>query len=158
MIKLIRIDFRLLHGQVAFTWTKHIGADCILIANDSVAADELRKSALRLSKPTGVKLVIKTLNDSAAALLDGSADKYNLMILLESIKDAWRMLEKTNAGVINSINLGGTRAAEGRRQIAKGVFVSDDDCEKIKLMLEKGIEVYTQLVPNEASQNAANLI
>lgn len=51
MIKLVRIDHRLLHGQVAFAWTKYLGTDCILIANDSVAQDELRMSALRLSKP-----------------------------------------------------------------------------------------------------------
>lgn len=44
MIKLVRVDHRLLHGQVAFTWVKMIGTDCILIANDSVAKDELRMS------------------------------------------------------------------------------------------------------------------
>ena len=43
MIKLVRVDHRLLHGQVAFTWTSAINADCILIANDAVPKDDLRK-------------------------------------------------------------------------------------------------------------------
>lgn len=48
MITLLRVDHRLLHGQVAFSWTQYVGADCILIANDSVPGDELRKPPLSL--------------------------------------------------------------------------------------------------------------
>ena len=39
MIKLLRVDYRLVHGQVAISWSRHIGADCILVANDEVAKD-----------------------------------------------------------------------------------------------------------------------
>ena len=49
MITLLRIDHRLLHGQVAFSWTQYVGADCILIANDSVPEDELRKTTIKLA-------------------------------------------------------------------------------------------------------------
>jgi fructoselysine and glucoselysine-specific PTS system IIB component len=156
MIKLVRVDHRLLHGQVAFSWTKFLGTDCILIANDSVSKDELRMSALRLSKPSGVKLVIKGVEDSAEALLSGITDKYTLMILVETVEDAWRLTEKVD--VIHTLNLGGTKAAEGRRQIAKAVFVSDDDCDKLRRMNEKGIEITVQMTPNETSQNVINLI
>ena len=61
MIKLLRVDYRLVHGQVAISWSRHIGADCILVANDEVAKDEMRQSMLRLSKPQGMKLVIKSI-------------------------------------------------------------------------------------------------
>ncbi len=42
MIKLLRIDHRLLHGQVAFSWSKQIGTDCILLASDTLLNDQLR--------------------------------------------------------------------------------------------------------------------
>ncbi|STV18480.1 putative PTS permease [Klebsiella pneumoniae subsp. ozaenae] len=67
MITLLRVDHRLLHGQVAFSWTQYVGADCILIANDSVPGDELRKTTIKLAKPPSVKLVIKNINDSIEA-------------------------------------------------------------------------------------------
>ena len=156
MIKLVRIDHRLLHGQVAFAWTKYLGTDCILIANDAVAQDELRMNALRLSKPSGIKLVIKNIDDSVEALLSGVTDQYVLMILLESVEDAWRLTEKVVA--IRNINLGGTKAAEGRRQVSKAVFLSEDDCGKLRAMLGKGIEITLQMIPNETSQNIKNLI
>lgn len=91
MITLLRVDHRLLHGQVAFSWTQYVGADCILIANDSVPEDELRKTTIKLAKPPSVKLVIKNINDSIEAIKSGVTDKYNLFIVVESVNDAWRI-------------------------------------------------------------------
>ena len=80
MITLLRVDHRLLHGQVAFSWTQYVGADCILIANDSVPEDELRKTTIKLAKPPSVKLVIKNINDSIEAIKSGVTDKYKVLI------------------------------------------------------------------------------
>ena len=82
MIKLLRVDHRLLHGQVAFSWTQNIGADCILIANDDVPVNELRKTTIKLAKPQGIKLVIKNIEDSIQALQSGVTDKYKLFIVV----------------------------------------------------------------------------
>lgn len=90
MIVLTRVDHRLLHGQVAFSWTQTIGADCILIANDDVPTNEIRKTTIKLAKPQGVKLVIKSIDDSIAALKSGVTDKYKLFIVVESIEDAYK--------------------------------------------------------------------
>lgn len=70
MITLLRVDHRLLHGQWPFP-TQYVGADCILIANDSVPGDELRKTTIKLAKPPSVKLVIKNINDSIEAIKAG---------------------------------------------------------------------------------------
>ena len=51
----LRVDHRLLHGQVAFSWTSALGADCILIANTAVTNDNLRKTAIKMAKPAGTK-------------------------------------------------------------------------------------------------------
>ena len=62
MIKMLRVDHRLLHGQVAVSWKSALDVDCILVANDSVPGDALRKSAIKLAKPADTKLVIKTID------------------------------------------------------------------------------------------------
>lgn len=59
MIVNVRVDHRLLHGQVAMAWNQVLGSDCILIANDSVPNDEIRKAGIKLAKPANTKLVIK---------------------------------------------------------------------------------------------------
>ena len=75
MIKILRVDHRLLHGQVAFSWTGYLGANCILIASDTAVLDDLRKTTLKLAKPQSCKLIIKSVEESIEALNQGKADK-----------------------------------------------------------------------------------
>lgn len=156
MIKLARVDHRLVHGQVAFSWTRHLGTDCILVASDAVAKDELRCTALRMAKPSGVKIVIKSIEDSAKALNSGVTDKYHLMILFESIDDAYRLCQKTEQ--IKKLNLGGIKEAEGKRQISKAVFVSDADCEQLAELDKAGVEVQVQMLPDDTPEDYKSLI
>jgi len=88
MIQLLRVDHRLIHGQVVMSWMRSLEPTAILVANDSVPNDELRKSTLKMAKPTDVKLVIKTVADSIEAINSGKTDSYKLFILTESVEDA----------------------------------------------------------------------
>ena len=156
MIKMTRVDHRLLHGQVAFTWIRQVGADCILIANDAVAKDELRMSVLRMAKPQGVKLVVKSVDDSIKALTSGVTDKYNLFIITESIEDAWRLCKAVPA--IRELNIGGVKVEDGKRQISEAVFVSDEECARIRELDAAGVHVFVQMTPSERSDEAMKLI
>lgn len=156
MIKLTRIDHRLLHGQVAFSWTKFLESDCILLASDALVKDELKMSAMRMAKPTGVKLVMKSIEDSIKALNSGVTDKYKLFIIVESVEDAYRLVNACPD--ITSVNVGGMKSREDRKQVSKAVFVSDDDVEKLKELNGKGIELFVQLVPSDKKQDTINLI
>lgn len=156
MIKLLRIDHRLLHGQVAFSWTKFLESDCILIASDDLMNDNLKMSAMRMAKPSGVKLVMKSIEDSITALNSGVTDKYKLFIIVESVEDAHRLTKGYNG--IKSINIGGMKARDDRRQISKAVFVSDDDVTMLKEMHDAGIDLEIRLVPSDTKQNAMDLI
>ena len=147
MIKCLRVDHRLLHGQVAFSWTSHLSADCILIACDAVMQDEIRKASIKLAKPQGVKLVIKNIEDSIIAINSGATDKYKLFIVVESIADAARLVEGTTC--IKSVNLGGTKAKEGTRNISKAVNVFPEEEEILKRLSQNGIEVEIRMVPND---------
>lgn len=156
MIKLVRVDHRLLHGQVAFSWTKVLGTDCILIANDAVATDQLRMSALRMAKPDGVKLVIKNIADSIKALNSGVTDKYKLMIIVETIDDIYRLTNEVKS--ISTVNLGGAKSYDDTKQISKAFFVSKKDIEQIYAMKSHGIELTVQMVPDEAAKEVSTLL
>ncbi|HBI91622.1 MAG TPA: PTS mannose/fructose/sorbose transporter subunit IIB [Terrisporobacter glycolicus] len=156
MIKLVRVDHRLIHGQVAFTWTKFLSTDCILIASDGLLKDDLRMAGLRMAKPSNVKLVMKSIEDSAKALNSGVTDKYNLLILCESVEDVYRLAKKVPS--ITAINLGGTKSADDRKNISKAVNVSQDDIKMIKELSEEGRSVFVQLVPDDDSTDVMKLI
>lgn len=150
MITLVRVDHRLLHGQVAFSWTQYVGADCILIANDSVPNDELRKTTIKLAKPPSVKLVIKNIADSIEAIKSGVTDKYTLFIVVESVEDAWRLAREIPE--IKSINLGGIKAKEGSRNISKAVNLLPDEITRLNELVEQGVEIEIRQVPNDRKQ------
>lgn len=156
MIELLRVDHRLLHGQVAFSWTKQLGADCILLADDDIVMDELRMTALRLSKPNGVKLVMKSVTDSIAAINSGVTDKYKLFIITANLNNAARLVKETQK--IKSVNLGGMKKEENKKQIAKAISVDEHDIRILKELSEMGIELEIRMVPNDTKQDPLDLI
>ena len=125
MIKLLRVDHRLLHGQVVFSWVSALDPDCILVANDDVVKDELRKTTLKLGKPNGVKLVIKNIEDSIEAINAGKTDKYRLMIVVSNVADAVRLA----------------------RQM---IYLTDEEEKLLAGAQENRISVNIQPVPSEA--------
>lgn len=145
MIVLTRVDHRLLHGQVAFSWTAHLSADCILIANDDVANDETKKTIVKLTKPSGIKLVIKSVEDSIKAINSGITDKYKLFIVAQNIDDAYKLI--SNVSEIQSLNLGGTKFEEGKESISSAIFVTTREKEELNRLIQNGVDVYTQQVP-----------
>ena len=152
MIKCLRVDHRLLHGQLAFSWTTALGADCILIANDDVMNDAMRKTTIKLAKPSGVKLVIKTVADAIEALNSGVTDKYKLFIVVESIEDAYQIA--THCPQVKAVNLGGTKAREGTRSISRAVNVNPDEEKRIQELLDAGMEVEIRMIPVDKSIDA----
>lgn len=147
MIKKLRVDYRLVHGQVAISWSGALGVDCILVANDEVAKDEMRQSMLRISKPQGIKLVIKSMEDSIKAIQSGVTDKYKLFIVVNNVQDVERLTDAVPE--INDVNLGVLPAVEGSRPLSKAINVTSEDVETLKRLLSKGIRMEIQQVPTE---------
>lgn len=135
------------HGQVVFIWTASIGVDCILIANDDVANDPIQKGILKLSQPTGVKLIFKSVKDSIEALNSGITDKYNLMIITSNVDDGYELASKVEQ--IRSLNLGNVKLRENTHNLSKLVHVTDEEEKKLKALAAAGIEVEIRAVPND---------
>lgn len=150
MIVLCRVDHRLLHGQVAFSWTNALGADCILVANDDVINDDIWKTTLRLAKPANVKLVIKSIEDSIESINTGVTDKYKLLVVVRTIQDAYTLAKRCSD--IKSINLGGTKKEENDRQLSSAVYVSEHDMTLINELVSCGVEVEIRQLSSDSKQ------
>jgi fructoselysine and glucoselysine-specific PTS system IIB component len=156
MIKLMRVDHRLLHGQVAVSWSQNLDIDSILIANDDVPKDELRKTTIKLAKPQGIKLVIKTIEDSIKSIQSGATDPYKLFIVVEKVEDAYKLAKACPE--INHINLGGTKRKEGTRSISNTVNVTPSEEEMLKELIQVGAEVEIRIVPGDRKIPAAKVL
>lgn len=150
MISLLRIDDRLLHGQVALTWTPSLGAGCILVANDKVANDSFQKMALNLAKPAQVKLLVKSIADAAEILNDVRYNTIKMLVLVNSVKDAFALSDLVPE--VKSVNFGGIRTREGSKPVSKAVSLTEDDRQFIKQMDAKGLELEIRQVPGDKKQ------
>ncbi|OCG20492.1 MULTISPECIES: PTS sugar transporter subunit IIB [unclassified Gilliamella] len=151
MIKLLRVDHRLLHGQIVVSWFENVGSNTILVANDIVANDELRKSAIRLAKPEHAKLVMKSIDDSIAAINSGITDKYQMLIVVESVADAEKLIRNTH-GKITSLNLGGTKPREGTKNYSKTINLTALEVDLLTRLQQDSVDVYIQQIPSESKQ------
>ena len=156
MIKLVRVDHRLLHGQVAFSWTNGVGANCILVASDTVVHDDVWKTTLKLGKPSGVKLVIKNMADSIAAINSGVTDKYKLIIVVQTIKEAKQL--EDGCPSITSINLGNTKESKTTTQVSKQVFLEEEEKAILKELMERGVECEIRALVDDNKLNVAHVL
>lgn len=153
-IVLTRIDNRLLHGQVATQWTKVIGANLILVANDDVANNKMRQNLMTMAAPNGVATRFWTLQKTIDTI-HKAADRQKIFLICESPKDVLTLVE---GGVpIKDLNIGNMHMAEGKRQVAGVIAVDDNDVEAFKKLKEKGVNLEIRKVPTESAEDINKL-
>lgn len=155
MIKLLRVDERLVHGQVAFAWTNSLGADAILIVNDAVKKDKLRATSLKLAAPAGVKFVVKSVEEAIPLLNGNKTDKYKLFVIVDNTSDALELVK--NVKDVDHVNLGNMKVKDGTRTLTNSIAVTDQDVKNIKEMIASGAEVECRAIPTDKKVMAGDL-
>lgn len=153
-IKVIRIDDRLIHGQIVQGWLKTIQIDKILVVSDEVAKDEMQMVLLSMAVPNTTKLVIKNIKDASFDISNNVYEKDNLMILFSNPQDIVKMLD--NGIKFNSINIGGMHFAHGKKQLLPNLSVDKNDIEAFIKLIKLEIELETRALPQDERHNAMN--
>lgn len=148
MISVVRVDHRLVHGQVIYSWVGGSKIDTIFVVNDDVAVNELRKKTIRLAKPAGVKLVMKSVQEAIELINSGITDNYQMMIVLENVNDAYLLITNTH-GKIKSLNLGGTKMTSETEQYFNQIHLTKNDVSQLSELVVEGVEVEARMVPSE---------
>ncbi|UOE53813.1 PTS sugar transporter subunit IIB [Bacillus sp. CMF12] len=158
MISLLRIDDRLIHGQVAYGWTSALGVNVILVVNDEAKNDQMKAMALNLAKPSNVKLYIRGVQESGEiAQKFSQSQKSKVLVLVKNTSDAVE-LARLSEGVINEVNVGGLRYSEGKRKLTDLVAVDDQDLANLKEMEEMGIELEFRMLPRDKKKGLKDMI
>lgn len=144
-IALVRVDGRLIHGQVAVAWARLTGADHILVVNDETASDPMQRMLAELATPPGTKLEVTTVEGAISILNQPDNVRGRYMIIFKRPQD---LLPLARKGIIfPAINIGGMYHQPGKKQIDKALFIDDDDVRTIKELMERGAWLYYQVAP-----------
>ena len=144
MIKMVRVDYRLLHGQVAVSWTSSLGINAILLVSETLKKDKIRMQSI--AKPNGVKVVAKSTSEAIDQLKSGKTDKYSLLIICETVKIAEKIIESTG---FNSLNLGNVPFRKCTMKFSNSVYFNDEETKILKNMKSMGTNIFSQMIPDD---------
>ncbi len=146
-IVLARLDYRLLHGQVVFTWTSKVQAERIIVVDNAAANDDLKKGALKLAKPQGVRLNVFTVERALSKMEKLNTLGERVMFIFGNTSE---MLEFCEGYKLDAINLGATANHDGAEQVGgsdSSVFFDASQKTDVNRLLDMGVKLYVQQTP-----------
>lgn len=151
----VRIDDRLIHGQVALGWTRSKSIECILAVDDATAKDSFKSSLMKMATPPGVKSFIVTEEKALEKINNGDFDKKKTMLLVRKPATLVSLLEK---GVsIDEVNVGNLRTDGGTKVLAF-VYVTDAEIADLKAIRKHDIHMFGQSLPDQQLTNLDSII
>lgn len=154
-IVLTRIDDRLIHGQVVTAWSKITKANRIIVIDDEVAQDTFMVKVLKMAAPASFKIEIYEIS-AAAQVLKGEDTGERVIVLVKTPKT---VLELVRSGVgLTELNLGGMGAIQGRKQLYRNISISEEERETFKELIQQGVDVYVQIVPDANRMDMKTLL
>lgn len=149
-IRLARVDFRLMHGQVIANWLNQVDGNAIMIVNDKLSKDQFMANVYKMAAPKGVKVSIFSLDKALEKI---NSEKYiagkKLIVLFQSVSEAKVAYDK--GFPMSELQIGGLGSGKDRIQITNQIYLNKEDTEKLMEMSRKGVKVYLQAVPKEAA-------
>lgn len=146
-VRLVRVDDRLIHGQVVAVWLRSVGADRIVIVDDRVAADPFLVEVLTLAAPADVAVEVVGVAAGAARVAELVTAADRAFVLVKTPTTALALLR---AGVpIDVLNVGGMGAGPGRRPLYRNISASEDERAALREIEAAGTRVEIRVVPDD---------
>jgi len=153
---LVRIDDRLIHGQVMAVWIKHLDVEVIVIVDDRVAKDPFMQDVLRMAAPPGITVEVCSVEEAIATLGENALKKDRTMVLVKSPNTARLLFD---GGVrFSRLNVGGIGGGPGRRSIFKNISMSEDEKCVLRSLVRDGVRVTLLTVPGERAVDFASMV
>jgi mannose/fructose/N-acetylgalactosamine-specific phosphotransferase system component IIB len=159
-IALVRVDNRLIHGQILEAWVPFINASCIIVVDDEVANDFFRETVIRMAVPRELEVIISGVEEFARNYTYSTGQGKKTIVLFCSIDDALKAFhlgfrfEKLNLGNIHNVQSEGNRAP-----CSSCVFLNDSDVKHIiSLMNSSGVQIELRRVPLETPVDARDML
>lgn len=162
MITQIRVDYRLIHGQVAVVWTKELNAPLLVVANDEAAKNEITQMTLKMAVPNGMKLLIRSVEDSIKVFNDPRAVDKRIFVIVSSIKDACQIAKQVkDLEAVNVANVGRFDKSDPATKVklASSLLLNPAELEAAKELVSlPNLDVFNQVLPSNSKVSLSQLI
>ena len=149
-IVLLRLDDRLIHGQVVSGWVKALYATSISVIDGDVAGDAFQQSLMRMAVPEGIDVYVVSAENSAGLLKGLAESAERAIVLFSQVEDLCKVHSATGL-FVDSINIGGVRFRQGREKLTDSLFLSPEETRMLLELEEAGVEVEVRPTPFDKS-------
>jgi mannose/fructose/N-acetylgalactosamine-specific phosphotransferase system component IIB len=154
--QLVRVDDRLIHGQVTVAWGSWLNPDRIVLVNDEVAGCDWRCELYADSDSLGVPVAILTREAFKKTLAADEWKDEQDFLIVESPAD---LLDLIRGGLeVREANIGGMHHAEGKRELLPYLFVDGSDVDAMREIIRLGTKLEARDVPQAQSRDVAVLL
>jgi PTS system N-acetylgalactosamine-specific IIB component len=148
VILLVRVDNRLVHGQILEAWVPRLDAREVLVADDEAAASPLARAALTLCVPPDLPVRIEPL--AAVKWGELAASKTPTLVVIRELEGVVRAKAGGLAPSMTPvINLGNIHFAPERKSITASLFLSGAEIGTLRALERDGFRVEARPVPTE---------
>lgn len=152
----IRIDDRLIHGQVVEGWLPFLKPDAVVVVSDAAAGDPIQQTLMSLNMPETVDLRFAATAAAPGVILDLVGAGRKVFVLTPGPREALALVE---GGVpAGKVNVGGLHHSAGKIQVGKAIFLSEDDKGALDALSRLGVTLEGRAVPSEAPSNVLQLL
>ncbi|AYW44835.1 PTS system mannose/fructose/N-acetylgalactosamine-transporter subunit IIB [Tetragenococcus koreensis] len=157
MITQVRVDDRLIHGQVAVVWTKELNAPLLVVANDEAAKNEVTQMTLKMAVPNGVKLLIRSVDEAIEVFNDPRGKDRRIFVIVNSVSDATKIAQ--NVEEIEAVNVANTGRFDKsdpstKTMLFPSVQLNPDELEAAKELAKiEQVDSYNQVLPTNSRYN-----
>jgi len=144
---LVRVDNRLIHGQILEAWVPYVRASCIIVADDDVANDFFRETVIRMAVPMDIDVQILSVEELAVSHNYGEETGKKKIVLFSSVGAARRAFE--SGFRFEKLNIGNVYNEQGKIRCARSINLGEQDIEDILTLVSDGVEVELRCVPKD---------
>ena len=150
-VTLLRIDDRLIHGQVVEGWVPHLKVDLVVVVSDTAASDDVQSALMKMALPASVGLIVSSVAGAPSILSDPKLASRKALVLVPSPSEALALVE--NGVKVDRVNVGGLHHTVGKVQLGRALFLDEKDRLALKALAAKGVRLESRALPADAEEN-----
>ncbi len=144
---IVRIDDRLIHGQVIVGWARALNLNKIIVANNKLLRDKLKLEMMKLAVPSDLSVEFLTLEKAVVSYKENKWKDHDCILIFESPKDVYYCISE--GCKLDKINVGGLHINNQRKQVTPNLAFDGDDIYNLKKMLERNILLEGRALPGD---------
>lgn len=159
---MLRLDERLIHGQVATKWSRVLGVNRIVVADDEAAESDVMQKSLMMAAPNTCKVAIVGMDKALSFVNDPRADALSILVIVSNPENLLRMAREAKG--IQQVNIGNygriapKHGDEPRKGYSKNLYVYEGEANMLRSVVATGLPCSVQTIPDDAPQSLEKML